>query len=76
MRQETDMPQAEQFLCNGQKLHKSGMMEEVGPYPDKRPHIPTSQSQGDLPDYTCAERLLGGGKGRGHHPTVSDVNFP
>lgn len=35
MRQETDMPQAEQFLCNGQKPRKSGMEEEVGPYPDK-----------------------------------------
>ena len=35
MRQETDMPQAEQFLCNGQKLHKSGMEEKVRSYPDK-----------------------------------------
>ena len=35
-----------------------------------------STSQGDLPDYTCAEKLLGGQKGRVHHLKVSDVNFP
>ena len=31
---------------------------------------------GDLPDYTCAEKLLGGQKGGGGHPIVSDVNLP
>ena len=29
-----------------------------------------------LPNYTCAERLLGGQKGRGCHPLVDDVNLP
>lgn len=37
---------------------------ELGPAQvrDKRPHLPHSGSQGDLPDYTSAERLLGGQK--------------
>ena len=34
---------------------------------DKRPHIP--HSQGNILNYTCTERLLGGQKG------VSDVNL-
>ena len=28
-----------------------------------------------LPNYTCAERLLGGQKGRGCRPIVGDVNL-
>ena len=68
LRQETDGPRAEQFLPWGQKLHKSRMMEEAGPCPDKRPHIPHCQSQGDLPDYTCTERLPGGQKRGGATP--------
>ena len=35
---------------------------------DKRPHIPRSRGQGDLPDYTLAERLPGGQKGRDATP--------
>ena len=56
----------------------AGVREELCPAQirDKRPHIPHSRSQGDLPDYTCAERLLEGQKGRGHHLIVSDVNLP
>ena len=52
--------------------------EEAGPAQmrDKRPHIPHSGSQGDPPDYTGAEKLLGGQKGSGRHPIVSDVNSP
>ena len=52
------------------------MMEEAGPYPDKRPHISHLQSEGELPDHTCAERLLGGQKRGGHHLIVSDVKLP
>lgn len=40
---------------------------------DKRPHIPHSQSPGDLTDYTSAGRLLEGLKGRGRHLIVSDA---
>ena len=42
----------------------AGAREELSPAQirDKRPHIPQSQSRGDLPNYTCAERLLGGQK--------------
>ena len=56
----------------------AGAREELSPAQirDKRPHFPHSQSQGDLPDYTCAERLLSGQKGRGRHPIVGDVNLP
>ena len=43
---------------------------------DKRPHIPHSRSQGDLSDYTCRERLLGGQKGEGVPPVVGDANLP
>lgn len=41
------MPQAEQFLRNGQKLHKRDDGGGLGPTQirDKRPHISTSQSQ-------------------------------
>ena len=39
---------------------------------DKRPRIPYSWREGDLHDYTCGERLLGGHKGSGCHLTVSD----
>ena len=39
-------------------------------------HISHSQGQGDLPDYTCTERLLEGQKGRGRHPIVGDVKLP
>ena len=77
VRQEIDGPQAEQlqFVHCGQILQDE---EEGGakPCPDKRPHISHSQSQGDLPNYTCAETLFGGQKGRGRHPIVSDVNLP
>ena len=41
---------------------------------DKRPHILHFRRQGDLPHYTCAERLLEGQKGRRRHPIVDDVN--
>ena len=43
---------------------------------DKRPHIPHSRSQGDLPDYTCTERLIESQKWEGVPPIVSDVNLP
>ena len=33
--------------------------------PDRSTRIPPSQGQGDLPDYTCPDRLLGGQKGGG-----------
>ena len=56
----------------------AGAREELSPaqMKDKRPHIPHSGDQGDLPDYTCAQRLLEGQKGRGRHPIVGDVNLP
>ena len=80
MRQEIDESQAEQpeFVRCGQILQNSRREEKISPAQirDKRPHIPHSRSQGDLPNYTCTEKLLGGQKGRGRHPTVSDVNLP
>ena len=57
----------------------AGRWRRLGPAQirDKRPHMPHSRNQGDLPDYTCAERLLGGQKGGGgRHPIVGDVNLP
>ena len=54
----------------------AGVREELESCPDKRPHIPHSQSLGKLPDYTCAERLLEVEKGRGHHAIAADVNPP
>ena len=35
-----------------------------------------SRGQGDLPDYTCAERLLECQKGMGRHHIVGEVNLP
>ena len=75
MRQEVDGPQAKQleFVPCGQILQdedNSRREEKLSlPLIKKTPHIPYSQSQGDLPDYTRAKRLLGGQKG-------SDVNLP
>ena len=80
LRQEIDGPQAEQleFVPCGQILQNSRREEKLRPAQvrGKRPHIPHSRRQGDLPDYTCAERLLKGQKGRGCHPIVGDVNLP
>ena len=55
----------------------AGVREEMSPdqIRDKRPHIPHSRSQGDLPDYTCTERLLEGQKGRRCHLIAGDVNL-
>ena len=83
LRQDIGGPQGEQFLPCGQKLHnsrnsiKAGWWRRLGPAQirDKRPHIPNSQSQGDLPDYTCTERFLGSQKRRGCHLIVSGVNY-
>ena len=47
------------------------MMEEAGPCLSRRQKtIPHSQSQGDLHDYTSAEKLLGGQKGSRYHLIV------
>ena len=42
----TERPRTEQFLPCGQELHKTRMIEEMGPAQirDKRPHIPHSSS--------------------------------
>lgn len=42
----------------------AGVREELSPVQirDKRPHVPHSQSQGELPNYMCTEKLLGGQK--------------
>ena len=62
-----DGPQAEQleFVPCGQILQNIDSRSERGaePCPEKRPHVSHSPGQGDLPDYTRAERLLGGQKG-------------
>ena len=67
LRQKVGGPQAgqPQFVNRYSKI--AGAREELSPAQirDKRPHIPPSRSQGDLPNYTCAERLLGGQKGGG-----------
>ena len=65
LRQEIDGSQAKQleFVPCGQTLQDKEE-EKLEPCPDKRPHISHSQGQGDLPNYTCTERLLGGQKGR------------
>ena len=39
------------------------------------PHIYYSWDQGDLPNFTCAERLLGGQKGRERYHAVGDANL-
>lgn len=46
-----------EFAPCGQRPQARG---RAGPCPgkDKRPHIPHSGSQGDLPEYTCTEGLL------------------
>lgn len=45
---------------------------ELGPAQvrDKRPHLPHSGSQGDLPDYTCTEGLLEDQEGWEHRLIV------
>ena len=71
MRQETNGPQAEQLeLSSVDRYSKiAGAREEVSPTQIKdRDHISHSQGQGDLPDYTCAERLLRGQKRGGITP--------
>ena len=64
-RQETDGSRAKQpeFVPCGQIIQNSRCERGTGPCADKRPHIPHSQSQGDPPDNTWAERLLGDQKG-------------
>ena len=56
----------------------AGVREELSPAQirGKRPHIPQSPSQGDLPDYTGTEKLLGGQKGRECHFNANDANYP
>ena len=81
LRQETDGPPAElpEFVSCGQTLPRRGAREELSPAAhtgDKRPRAPHSRSPDSLPDYTRAERLLGGQKGRGCHLVVSQVNYP
>ena len=75
LRQEAEGPQAEQpeFVSRGGAREELSPAAQVG---DKRPHVPHSRSPGDLPDYTRAERLLGGQTGRGCHLVVSEVNYP
>ena len=50
---------------------------EAEPCPDKRkrPRVSHSQGKRELSGYTWTESLLGGQKGGGHHPIVSDVNY-
>ena len=43
--------------------------EGAQPCLDKRPYVSHFQGQGDLPDYTCSERLFGGQKGEWCQPT-------
>ena len=64
-RQEIDGPQAEQldFVPCGQIFQNTKSERRAELCQDKRfkkSHIPHSQGQGDLPNYTCAERLLRG----------------
>ena len=66
VKQEMDGPQAEQpeFVPCGQ-IHPNSRSERgTEPCTDKRqrPRISHSRGQGDLPDYACTERLLGGQK--------------
>ena len=63
VRQEIDVPQPEQleFVPCGQLLQD----EEEEPCPDKRPHFSHSQGHGNLPNYSCAERVLGDQMGEG-----------
>ena len=67
LRQEIDGAQAEQleFVSQGCKLQNSRSGWGAKPCPEKRPHIPHSQSQGDHPNYICAESFFGGQKVRG-----------
>ena len=67
LRQEIDGPQAEQleFLPHGHKLQKSRSEWGAKSWPEKRPHILHSRSQGDIPDYICAESFFAGQKVRG-----------
>ena len=67
-RQEIDGPQAEQLdsVPCGQIFQNTKSERRAELCQDKRfkkSHIPHSQGQGDLPNYTCAERLLRGQKG-------------
>ena len=65
--QETDGPQAGQmeFVHCGEILKKSRREEKLSPAQirHKRPPIPHSWSQGDLPDYTYTVKFPGGQKG-------------
>ena len=83
LEQETDGPQTAQleFVFSGQILQEedNSKREEKlssAQIKDKRATFSHSQGQGDIPTYTCAEVFLGGQRGRGHHPTVGDVNLP
>ena len=76
-----DGPQAEQLELGpcGQILQdedKSKREEKLSPAQiRKRPRVSHSQGQRELSDYTWTESLLGGQKGGGHHPIVSDTNY-
>ena len=75
LRQEIDRPQGKHLeffpVDRNSKTSIAGQSrEELSPAQirDKRPHIPHSQSQGDLPNYTCTERFLASQKGGGATP--------
>lgn len=71
-------PRLNSFSPMDRSSKVAGAREELSPAQIryKRPHIPQSPSQGDLPDYTCTERLLGGQKGRECHFKANDANYP
>ena len=52
--------------------------EELSPawIEDKETTYFLFSGQGDLPDYTCTEKLLRGQKGMVHHPIIGGVNLP
>ena len=63
------------FLWTDTPKQQEGGEAEPCPHKRQRTHISHSQGQGDLPNYTGAERFLEGQKGRGHHPIVGDINL-
>lgn len=51
-------------LFSMDRYSKTAGVREISPVQmrDKTPHVPLSQSQGGLPNYTCTEKLLEGQK--------------
>ena len=76
LKQETDGPQSGVSPL-WKKPYNSRMMEEARPCPDKiKDHIFLILELKETSGYMCAERHLGGQKGRGRQLIVGDVSLP